>query len=377
MVFKILAFGLAALNLARAASLFQTPLISCNVNLGSSKLATAGNLEPAIPAGDYLIFNVATHSQVRSYVPNNPIFVSRTREFPGPFGTWTLKPADEDAFNIRNVGLGVYTFVDDDKNVISGDKKGPASFAVQPAGGNRFVIKVPNADLVWTVDPNTIKSTFAPTDAERDGDSQLIPVYQPQYNTGKTLGNGTYAIVQEAIHIKTGKEHMVPNEIAVLKRILSGNPNIVMLHDYFETSHNLYLCFDLCTGGELFDRICANGNYYEADAAKLVRTIFTMVKYIHSAGIVHRDRKPENLLFRTPANKAADVMITDFGLSRFIDDSDKNLLTDTQIGGTSSYMAPEILLKKGYGRPVDVWTMGVVTYFLLAGCRPFDRIRTE
>ncbi|KAJ3502859.1 hypothetical protein NMY22_g18444 [Coprinellus aureogranulatus] len=89
-----------------------------------------------------------------------------------------------------------------------------------------------------------------------------------------------------------GREHMVRNEIAVLKRISSGHPNIVTLHDYFETAHNLYLCFDLCTGGELFDRICAKGNYYEADAADLVRTIFKAVKYIHEAGIVHRGASP-------------------------------------------------------------------------------------
>ncbi|KAJ7121105.1 hypothetical protein C8R44DRAFT_736791 [Mycena epipterygia] len=158
MVFKILAFGLAALNLARAASLFQTPLISCNVNLGN-KFATAGNLQPALPAGDYLIFNVATNSQVRSYTPNGPIFISRTREFPGPFGTWTLEPANEDAFTIRNLGLGLPTFVDGDKNVISGDNDDPVSFAVESAGENTYIIKVPNADLVWTVDPNTIKST--------------------------------------------------------------------------------------------------------------------------------------------------------------------------------------------------------------------------
>ncbi|KAF7366335.1 Pkinase-domain-containing protein [Mycena sanguinolenta] len=206
-----------------------------------------------------------------------------------------------------------------------------------------------------------------------------------QYRTGKTLGSGTYAIVKEAIHIKTGKyyackvinkklmegrEHMVRNEIAVLKRISSGNPNIVTLHDYFETSHNLYLCFDLCTGGELFDRICAKGNYYEADAASLVRTIFTAVKYIHSAGIVHRDLKPENLLFRTPAEDA-DIMIADFGLSRIMEEEKLSLLTE--ICGTPGYMAPEIFLKSGHSKPVDVWAMGVVTYFLLAGYTPFDR----
>jgi len=212
------------------------------------------------------------------------------------------------------------------------------------------------------------------------------PVTVPcQYRTGKTLGSGTYAIVKEAIHITTGKyyackvinkklmegrEYMVRNEIAVLKKISRGYPNIVTLHDYFETSHNLYLVFDLCTGGELFDRICAKGNYYEADAADLVRTIFQAVTYIHDADIVHRDLKPENLLFRTQAEDA-DIMIADFGLSRLMD-SDK-LKVLTEVCGTPGYMAPEIFKKTGHGKAVDVWAMGVITYFLLAGYTPFDR----
>jgi serine/threonine protein kinase len=206
-----------------------------------------------------------------------------------------------------------------------------------------------------------------------------------QYRTGKTLGSGTYAIVKEAIHIKTGKyyackvinkklmegrEHMVRNEIAVLKKISSGHKNIVTLHDYFETSHNLYLCFDLCTGGELFDSICAKGHYYEADAAALIRTILQAVKYIHECGIVHRDLKPENLLFRTKSPDA-DIMIADFGLSRVMETNKFSLLTE--VCGTPGYMAPEIFKKTGHGKPVDVWAMGVITYFLLAGYTPFDR----
>lgn len=207
-----------------------------------------------------------------------------------------------------------------------------------------------------------------------------------QYRTGRTLGSGTYAIVKEAIHIKTGKyyackvinkklmegrEHMVRNEIAVLKRISSGHPNIVTLHDYFETSHNLYLCFDLCTGGELFDSICARGQYTEADAAGLVRTIFQAVKYIHDCGIVHRDLKPENLLFRSKPEKTSEIMIADFGLSRVMAENKLSMLTE--VCGTPGYMAPEIFKKTGHGKPVDVWAMGVITYFLLAGYTPFDR----
>ncbi|THH14433.1 hypothetical protein EW146_g5894 [Bondarzewia mesenterica] len=220
-----------------------------------------------------------------------------------------------------------------------------------------------------------------------------------QYRTGRTLGSGTYAIVKEAVHIKTGKyyackvinkklmegrEFMVRNEIAVLKRISSGHPNIVTLHDYFETANNLYLCFDLCTGGELFDRICAKGNYHEPDAAGLVCTIMKAVQYIHDCGIVHRgkshslvrlyvsdccvDLKPENLLFRTPAEEA-DIMIADFGLSRVMDEERFQLLTE--ICGTPGVCPMRD--PTGHGKPVDVWAMGVITYFLLAGYTPFDR----
>jgi len=207
-----------------------------------------------------------------------------------------------------------------------------------------------------------------------------------QYRTGRTLGSGTYAIVKEAIHIKTGeyfackvinkklmegREYMVRNEIAVLKKISSGHPNIVTLHDYFETSHNLYLCFDLCTGGELFDSICARGQYTEADAAELVRNIFRAVKYIHDCGIVHRDLKPENLLFRSKPEKTEQIMIADFGLSRVMPENKLSQLTE--ICGTPGYMAPEIFKKTGHGKPVDVWAMGVIAYFLLAGYTPFDR----
>lgn len=87
-------------------------------------------------------------------------------------------------------------------------------------------------------------------------------------------GQGTYAVVKECVHIETnkyyackviskrlmsGRESMVRNEISVLKRISLGHPNVLTLIDYFETTNNLYLVTDLCTGGELFDRICAKG----------------------------------------------------------------------------------------------------------------------
>ncbi|KAF9391787.1 hypothetical protein CPB97_005424 [Podila verticillata] len=206
-----------------------------------------------------------------------------------------------------------------------------------------------------------------------------------KYKTGRTLGQGTYAVVKEAVHIETGKryavkvinkklmegkEHMIRNEIAVLRRISVGHANILTLADYFETLNNLYLVTELAEGGELFDRICRKGNYYEHDAAHLVYTICSAVAYLHEEGIVHRDLKPENLLFKTAAEDS-ELLIADFGLSRIIDQDKFHLLTTTC--GTPGYMAPEIFQKSGHGKPVDMWALGVITYFLLCGYTPFDR----
>lgn len=127
---------------------------------------------------------------------------------------------------------------------------------------------------------------------------------------------------------------------------------------------------DLALGGELFDRICRKGSYYESDAADLIRATLSAVAYLHDHGIVHRDLKPENLLFRTPEDNA-DLLIADFGLSRIMDEEQFHVLTTTC--GTPGYMAPEIFRKSGHGKPVDVWAIGVISYFLLCGYTPFDR----
>jgi calcium/calmodulin-dependent protein kinase I len=180
----------------------------------------------------------------------------------------------------------------------------------------------------------------------------------------------------------------VRNEIAVLKKVSMGHRNILTLVDYFETMNNckmlsragavcqnltpnvVYLVTDLALGGELFDRICRKGSYFESDAADLVRATLSAVSYLHDHGIVHRDLKPENLLFRTPEDNA-DLLIADFGLSRIMDEEQFHVLTTTC--GTPGYMAPEIFKKTGHGKPVDIWAIGVITYFLLCGYTPFDR----
>ncbi|KAA8906532.1 kinase-like domain-containing protein [Sphaerosporella brunnea] len=214
----------------------------------------------------------------------------------------------------------------------------------------------------------TTTDTAPPTPAPK-------PQVQPcRYKTGKTLGSGSYSTVRECIHIDTGRyyaakvinkrlmagrEHMVRNEIAVLKRVSMGHQNILTLVDYFETMNN-----------RTPPPPTSHPHRIVHSGCNLIRATLSAVAYLHDNGIVHRDLKPENLLFRT-AEDNAELLIADFGLSRIIDEDQFHVLTTTC--GTPGYMAPEIFKKTGHGKPVDIWAVGVITYFLLCGMTPFDR----
>jgi len=95
--------------------------------------------------------------------------------------------------------------------------------------------------------------------------------------------------------------------------------------------------------------------------------VLSGVKYLHDHDIVHRDLKPENILFRTK-DPSSDIVIADFGIAKHLESSGEQLTT---VAGSFGYVAPEILNHKGHGRPVDLWSIGVITYMLLCGYTPF------
>ena len=144
------------------------------------------------------------------------------------------------------------------------------------------------------------------------------------------------------------------------------HPNIIELEEVFETEDTLYIVTEMVTGGELFDRIVSKGSYTEKDAATLVVKFLEALDYIHDKGIVHRDLKPENLLLKSKDNDT-DVKLADFGLSKILG---SEVMMQTACG-TPGYVAPEILLAKGYGKEVDLWSLGVITYILICGFPPF------
>ncbi|KAK1968921.1 Pkinase-domain-containing protein [Colletotrichum eremochloae] len=217
-----------------------------------------------------------------------------------------------------------------------------------------------------------------------------------KYRFGRTLGAGTYGIVREAdgpsgkcavkIILKKnvkGNERMVYDELDMLQRL--KHPHIVKFVDWFESRDKYYIVTELATGGELFDRICEQGKFTEKDASQTIKQVLEAVNYLHQNNVVHRgmlfltphvltarltrgpDLKPENLLYLT-RDAESDLVLADFGIAKMLDRKDEVLTT---MAGSFGYAAPEVMLKKGHGKPVDMWSMGVITYTLLCGYSPF------
>eukprot|EP00930_Biecheleria_cincta_P018147 TRINITY_DN1422_c0_g2_i1.p1 TRINITY_DN1422_c0_g2~~TRINITY_DN1422_c0_g2_i1.p1 ORF type:complete len:474 (+),score=104.49 TRINITY_DN1422_c0_g2_i1:286-1707(+) len=148
------------------------------------------------------------------------------------------------------------------------------------------------------------------------------------------------------------------------------HPNIVKLYEVFKDSRRYYLVMELCTGGELFDRIVTvyeNGSFSERDAANYMQQILAAIRYLHSKHYAHRDIKPENFLLENETASAA-IKVIDFGLAKHHPPGDAPLKTKA---GTPYYVAPEVL-KGQYGEKCDIWSIGVVAYILLCGFPPFS-----
>ncbi|KAG5251654.1 hypothetical protein OIU76_007876 [Salix suchowensis] len=206
-----------------------------------------------------------------------------------------------------------------------------------------------------------------------------------KYELGKEIGRGHFGhtcsarvkkgeLKDEAVAVKIISKAKMTTAISIedvrrevkILRALSGHRHLIKFYDAFEDANNVYIVMELCEGGELLDRILARGGRYtEEDAKAIIVQILCVVAFCHLQGVVHRDLKPENFLF-TSGSEDADMKLIDFGLSDFIKPDDR--LND--IVGSAYYVAPEVL-HRSYCLEADIWSIGVITYILLCGSRPF------
>lgn len=202
-----------------------------------------------------------------------------------------------------------------------------------------------------------------------------------KYNMTDRIGEGTFGSVRKGEHkvtkqiraIKAVPKQLVEEadmwqEIEIMRKI--DHPHCVKLFETFEDELHVFMIFELCKGGELFDRLLEEGNFSERQASRVMKQILGAISYLHHHRICHRDLKPENFLLLT--DKEADnahVKIIDFGTAK---EFGPNKPMKTKIC-TLHYVAPEILTKKevAYTERCDVWSLGVIMYLMLSGSPPF------
>ena len=202
------------------------------------------------------------------------------------------------------------------------------------------------------------------------------------YEMKEVIGKGKFGVVNLGIHKKTGqqvaikilnKENIKTNEDKELVRIEIGilklchHPNIVRLLDHLENNDYIYIITEYIEGGTLGQYFKKKKfNFSERQATTIMSQIASGVKYLHQYGIVHRDLKPDNIMI-TQQNEYGVIKIMDFGLSKIVSPNEK--MVDGY--GTLSYVAPEVLLRTPYNNEVDIWSLGVILFYMLSGRLPF------
>ena len=208
--------------------------------------------------------------------------------------------------------------------------------------------------------------------------------FEDYYELKENLGEGDFATVQKCIKKSNGKIFAVKKvlkkkikyrdliimegESSILKLI--HHPNLVELIDYFESEDKIFMVMDYLEGGDLIKFICDQEpmtNVPEKTIAKIIYRIGKAIQYLHNYGMVHRDLKPENIVFGKN-NDINSLKIIDFGLTVTLGYEE----TVNDLMGTVTYLAPEVYTNKPYDFKVDVWSIGVILYYLLSGILPFD-----
>jgi hypothetical protein len=202
------------------------------------------------------------------------------------------------------------------------------------------------------------------------------------YDLKEVIGKGKFGMVHLGIHKKTQQKvavkvikkekiqttedkELVRIEIGILK--LCHHPNIVRLLDHLENEDYIFIVLEFIDGDTLHKYFKKRKIVFTEHEAYLIMVqIAKGIKYLHKYGIVHRDLKPENIMI-TKQNGSDIIKIMDFGLSKIVSSQEKMV----EGYGTIHYVSPEVLLRTPYNKEVDIWSLGIILFYMLCGHLPF------
>lgn len=173
------------------------------------------------------------------------------------------------------------------------------------------------------------------------------------YYAMKILNKNQLKLSKQEIHTRNERDIMIK----------ISSPFIVSIKFAFQDETNLYLVSEFMQGGELFFHLRKEKYFSEEFVKFYAMELVLAISHIHEKNAVYRDLKPENILL----DKYGHIKLTDFGLAKILKDNEKAFT----ICGTYKYIAPEILLNRGYKKEVDWWSLGCVLFQMLEGKAPF------
>jgi serine/threonine protein kinase/CRP-like cAMP-binding protein len=216
---------------------------------------------------------------------------------------------------------------------------------------------------------------------------------------GALIGGGAVGCVNECNHYDTQQKFAIkrvrkvavkssPEHVLSERKIVAelNHPSIISLHGAFQSDRHLYFLIDLMNGFDLMDALVSVATVrkmahttkpdaplrkvlvgFDEDAARYYAALIVCAfEYLHELGIIYRDLKPENVFL----DKSGRAKLGDFGFAKNIGESGHQTFT---FCGTPGYVAPEMVLARGYSYGVDWWALGVLIYVIISGLQPFGQ----
>uniref|UniRef100_UPI00398EF861 serine/threonine-protein kinase D2 isoform X2 n=1 Tax=Pristiophorus japonicus TaxID=55135 RepID=UPI00398EF861 len=219
---------------------------------------------------------------------------------------------------------------------------------------------VANSQIQENVDIATVYQIFAD---EVLGSGQFGIVYGGKH---RESGRDVAIKVIDKLRFPTKQESQLRNEVAILQGL--RHPGVVNLECMFETPEKVFVVMEKLHG-DMLEMILSSerGRLPERITKFMITQILVALRHLHFKNIVHCDLKPENVLLAS-AEPFPQVKLCDFGFARIIGEKSFR----RSVVGTPAYLAPEVLLNKGYNRSLDMWSVGVIMYVSLSGTFPFN-----